>query len=522
MSSSEENNLFDIEDVNANVVNNDSSDSFDSLYSSEDSIGITRGTSQHGFCIPVITITSDDEDEQVSELEKDWAALPSLAIENIYSFLSRIDQSRMSQVCSRWANDFNSPCLWKTMKFYLPEQDYSSEIYPEVRFARKYASMFRHVEITCKRVRTHLIRVIWKQLKLFLQALESSSQLASIKFFKMKNYFRHLDDILYEDLFKTIINLFNSQKNLKTVVLEESRFSKTEGLDVLKAIFHSESNTIRNLTLRGFVNEAAYTELNSQYWANLSEVCSRIANVQSLEVDYTQIFEEIINCLYEKLSSGEYQIDKKKPSTSILNIYCEDKGQSGFKGILPETWRYLKNVFPNMKVKMDVTVNHNLNTEMEKFLVKGIPLQALDFRFGKISTSSRIDISDLFVHLKSCKYQYHLETLNILWMPSIADFIGSVIPFVQSCKKLETFHLHAEYTPIGIENVLKAFLENLPASLKSITLWFNNLQEDEDDDNLRKLSEEYYVLFNSQSIEFFLVVDPCRRLRGRTPNITVP
>ncbi|GBM83707.1 hypothetical protein AVEN_156143-1 [Araneus ventricosus] len=511
-------NLADLEDGNANIIienrDSNSSNSTENLYSS-----ISSDTYQQRNSIQLITIDSDDDDEQILDNEINWAELPSPAVENIYSFLSRTDQSRMSQVCSRWSNDFNSPRLWKTMKFYLPEYDYSSEIYPEVRFALKYAPMFLHVEIICKTVRSHLTSVIWKQLTFFLKAMASSSQLTSIKFIDMGKYFHRVDYIIYADILKIIISFFNSQKNLKTVVFQDSHFSKEEGMELLKAIL-SDSTTVRNLTLRGFVYEATSTVLSRQYTLNLTEVCCRITNVQSLEVEYTQIFEDVINNLFEMLSSGNYQLDKKKSSMTTLIIYSEDKAQTGFRGILPGTWKYLTNAFPDLKVKMDVTIHSHLTNEMEKFLVREMPLQTLDFRFRKLSP--RIDISSLLTYLQLCKYQNHLEVLNILWLPSIADFAGSVHSFVQSCNKIKTLHLHAERTPAGIENVLKAFLENHPMSLNSITLWFNNLQEGEGVDNLTALSEKYYALFKSQGIECFLVLERSPRQRRRETNVIAP
>ncbi|GBM11389.1 hypothetical protein AVEN_249136-1 [Araneus ventricosus] len=136
--------------------------------------------------------------------------------------------------------------------------------------------------------------------------------------------------------------------------------------------------------------------------SNLSEVCDRIVNVQSLDVDYTQIFEEVINYLHEKLSSGDYQLDKKKPNVSTLDIYSEEQTQSAFRGIPHGTWKYLKNIFPDLKVKMGVIIHSHLDGEMEKFLVREIPLKTLEFQFEN-SSDSVIDISFLFPHLQICK-----------------------------------------------------------------------------------------------------------------------
>ncbi|GBM18305.1 hypothetical protein AVEN_147426-1 [Araneus ventricosus] len=199
------------------------------------------------------------------------------------------------------------------MKFYLPEHDYSSKIYPEVRFARKYASMFRHVEIICKTVRTHLFGVIWRQLKMFLKAMESSSQLSSIKFIDMKDYLINLDgyevhEEHYQIIIKIVISIFNTQDSIKTVVFEESSFRIEVCSELLKTIFHSDRNTIRNLILRGSINEAPpFSEVQrSRRNMNIlrchqkcvsifSELCGRMAYIQSLEIDYTQFFEGIMN-----------------------------------------------------------------------------------------------------------------------------------------------------------------------------------------------------------------------------------
>ncbi|GBN36854.1 hypothetical protein AVEN_114762-1 [Araneus ventricosus] len=93
------------------------------------------------------------------------------------------------------------------------------------------------------------------QLKLFLQAMTLLSQLTSIRFINMGNYFRHLDCDFNDDLLMAFISFFSSQENLKTVVLQNCRFLPNDGLEILKAIFHCDSNTIINLTLRGFLSK---------------------------------------------------------------------------------------------------------------------------------------------------------------------------------------------------------------------------------------------------------------------------
>ncbi|GFY76373.1 f-box domain-containing protein [Trichonephila inaurata madagascariensis] len=506
------------DDTNSVVIVYSSSDSSDNsndhIYASGDSSDINNNSSsQENFhCIDLID--SDDEKDEF-ENEKNWSDLPSLAIENIYSFLSRTDQSRMSLVCSRWANVYGSPCIWKTIKFYLPEHEYPSEVYPEVKFVRKYGSMFRHVEIICKRIRTHMLGIIWKQLKFFLLGLVSNSQLVSIKFINMGNYFRHLDDFIRKDVLNSINSFFASQENLRTVVFEDSRLHKEEGMELLSSVYQSNKATLRKLKLRGFVNDSDHNEVSNSYLFKLSSVCGIISTVQNLEIDYTQIFEDILRCFVEQISAGIHQIDKNKHHKPLVNMYCEGLRYMRFQGISPACWKCFANVFPNPRVTVDITIHSNIRNEIGMFLIREMPLKTLDFRFEKTYSSPRVDITSLFDHLLFCKYQDHLEMVNILWMPPIANLASAVIPFLQACKKIQIFHLHAQYISNEIEDILKAMLENHPASLKSITLWFNSAINEEDEYNLNALSEQYYPLLETQGIEIFLLLDPGRRLRRR-------
>ncbi|GBN35247.1 hypothetical protein AVEN_215439-1 [Araneus ventricosus] len=80
-----------------------------------------------------------------------WAQLPSIPLEGIYSFLLREDQINMSQVCRNWSEGFSSPSVWKKFMFSLTEAQLSMDPCPKIKCAEKYSRMFRHVEIDCIR-----------------------------------------------------------------------------------------------------------------------------------------------------------------------------------------------------------------------------------------------------------------------------------------------------------------------------------------------------------------------------------
>ncbi|GBN71791.1 hypothetical protein AVEN_98540-1 [Araneus ventricosus] len=122
------------------------------------------------------SIASNESEE--CEEKGQWSELPSLPLENIYSFLTRQDQVNMSMVCRKWSEGYGSPSVWKTFKFDFRDSQVSKNTCKVMTFVRKYSRMFRHVEIDCIHEEKRCLIKSWSRYFIeFLQILTSNSQL---------------------------------------------------------------------------------------------------------------------------------------------------------------------------------------------------------------------------------------------------------------------------------------------------------------------------------------------------------
>ncbi|GBN23935.1 hypothetical protein AVEN_195031-1 [Araneus ventricosus] len=164
-----------------------------------------------------LTKTIESNEKEECEKQGKWSELPSLPLEKIYSFLRREDQVRMSLVCRSWSEGYGSPSVWKTFGFYLTESQLSLDACPVMKFAQKYSSMFRHVEI--ESTYTHdCLRKIWcRHFVEFLKILTTKAQLTSVKFLYFANFLWRLDKPTYNNICREIVDFLASQRHLKRV-----------------------------------------------------------------------------------------------------------------------------------------------------------------------------------------------------------------------------------------------------------------------------------------------------------------
>ena len=64
----------------------------------------------------------DEEDDETKEYVKEssfgeWAQLPDLVIEKVFSYLSITDRFHSSLVCKPWYEAFHMPYVWSTFTF---------------------------------------------------------------------------------------------------------------------------------------------------------------------------------------------------------------------------------------------------------------------------------------------------------------------------------------------------------------------------------------------------------------------
>ncbi|GBN95113.1 hypothetical protein AVEN_127528-1 [Araneus ventricosus] len=169
--------------------------------------------------------TASNDTEQCEKQEQ-WSELPSLPLENIYSFLRREDQVNMSLVCRSWSEEYGSPSVWKTFRFDLTESQLSLDTCPVMKFAQRYSSMFRHVEIETPlfSITNDLMRNFCRYVIQFLQILSKNTQIISIQFHSFSVCLIHMRNPPYnENMVARQHDAISIQraKNCQTLVLSK-------------------------------------------------------------------------------------------------------------------------------------------------------------------------------------------------------------------------------------------------------------------------------------------------------------
>ncbi|GIY10865.1 f-box domain-containing protein [Caerostris extrusa] len=289
----------------------------------------------------VITVEDSSTIDKPQIAAAQWSELPSLPLELIYSFLNRPDQIRMSQVCRKWSEGYSSPPVWKSFQFYLPYSEISSEICPEVKFARKYSSMFRHVEIASTSIRI---------------GMTDQSNLG--------NYLRQLDDETYADIFRSIASFLESQNHLKSVEFRDCFYPFQEGVELLRAATEKSRESLRHLVFRGFVDdEFSNRERHASVAASLPSLASeRLSNLTVLETDYSLIFDNMFP--RQPLISDAFK-NNKMNNLSKLVLHCEGFKQTHFQGLSSAFWRCFSQYNPKLKIELYFVPGSQSRREME-------------------------------------------------------------------------------------------------------------------------------------------------------------
>ncbi|GIY61245.1 f-box domain-containing protein [Caerostris darwini] len=453
----------------------------------------------------VITVDDSSAIDEPQIAAAQWSELPSLPLELIYSFLNRPDQIRMSQVCRKWSEGYSSPPVWKSFQFYLPYSEISSEICPEVKFARKYSSMFRHVEIASTSIRIGMTDQSWRQLKVFLHILTHNSQLQSIKFRNLGNYLRQLDDETYADIFRSIASFLESQNHLKSVEFRDCFYPFQEGVELLRAATEKSRESLSQLVFRGFVDdEFSNREQHASVAVSLpSLVSERLSNLTVLETDYSLIFDNMFP--RQPLISDAFK-NSKMNNLSKLVLHCEGFKQSHFQGLSSAFWRCFSQYNPKLKIELYFVPGSQSRREMEFYILPGMPITLLDYRLDRLHASSVMAIEVLYNHLLACKMNDHLLAVYLVWMRPIPD-LSTLHPFLQACSKLKCLQLFTLYPANGIDVLLRSWIENRPASLQEVLISISNVRNEDDYLSLTTVADEYVPLLQVLGLNVFLIID---------------
>ncbi|GBN68500.1 hypothetical protein AVEN_18953-1 [Araneus ventricosus] len=474
----------------------------DTLYTSEKGfdVGINNPTEMEYMTEKGDNVTAESLDStETEEFEQQgqWSDLPSPPLERIYSLLYRNDQVNMSLVCRKWSEGYRSPSVWKTFHFDMTESQVLMDTCSVMKFARKYSSMFRHVEIFCTiSTNKHLIYTWCRHFIEFLQILTSNSQLISVKFLNLVVCFAYMDSPTCGVVCTAIVNFLGLQHHLKRVEFYRCLFGFKECAEVLKEITENSRESLRHLVLRGFVRN---DPMDKDQDSNVAEIIPTIVGLPSLttlETDYSLIFENMF-----ARQSAAIQTSKNRTrllSKIVLNYDNDSMKIEDFRGLKSADWRCLKRLYPDLQVEFNLTSDSPSWREVEFFIVPNMPITWLNYAYEKINLelhqSSLIGIDVLLDHLLACKANDHLVSLHLKWVLPIPDISSIFIPFLQACKKLKCMDLSIVYPANGIVVLMQSWLKNRPDCLEEVHIAISDLKCGDDTWSFMSLMTEYKSL----------------------------
>ncbi|GFT59504.1 f-box domain-containing protein [Nephila pilipes] len=445
--------------------------------------------------------------EEISQKEDKWSLLPSVPLELIYSFLSRSDQRHMARVCRKWADGYNSPSVWKSFRFDLPGTEFATDVYPEIKLARKYGAMFRHVEIECSSISSAMADIAWRQLKVFLHILTNISQLVSVEFRNLGSYLHQLDTTNYDDIVRVIANFLESQQFLKKVEFHYCHFQFQECVELFKAMSEKSRESLTHLVFRRFVDDDEPVMLEEGRVAaeSLPELISeRLPYLRILETDYSLFFD---NMFSRHSNIADTFRNGRLLSLSKVILHCEGFKRQRFRGLTSTIWRHLRQACPELEVELYFLPGSQLRRELEFFVLPDMPITFLDFKLDRHHTASTMDINTLFNNLLACKINNHLVTLYLVWMRSIPDLASALLPFLLACPKLKCLQMFTHHPVNGIDDILRSWLETRPVSLEEVLISISNVRNEDDYMSLTTLADEYVPLLQVLGLNTFLIID---------------
>ncbi|GBM18984.1 hypothetical protein AVEN_1599-1 [Araneus ventricosus] len=446
---------------------------------------------------------SQTDSTEESDTKVQWAELPSIPLEKVYSFLSRGDQINMSQVCRQWSEGFNSPAVWQNFRFSLTESELSMDHCPKIKCAEKYSRMFRHVEIDIVRnFDEHLIETWCRRLKVFLDILSGNSQLTSLKVRWPENFFLFNTMTCAKDLQNHIEGFVHDQK-IGSFESEPKRvkigfhsyyfFSPLAGLLNLWA----EEKILEfpmHFVLRRFVNNIApmdqeNTAVSQDLHTLLCQKSEIFRMLSNLQTEYSFIFERMP-------ASQSADIDKLRSSLpSKIILSCYGSIQQHHQGLESDSWRFLKQLYPDIQVEMYFETDSQSRREVEFFIVPDIPITQLEYSFSvcKSEHSSIMEIDALLNHLLTCKTNEHLVSLRLAWILPIPDLASTFIQFLQAFKKLKCLQIFIVYPANGIDRLLRSWLEIRPESLEKVFIDISDIGNEDNSSSLMNTVGEFIM-----------------------------
>ena len=356
---------------------------------------------------------------------RDWSMLPHHILVNIFSYMSRADQSRSARVCKSWNDIFNSPYLWTYFNFwfYMPSQEKYTKCLD--KFGKYLRHVFIELDQSVEANRSNACKVIEGLAALNERRLKS----LKIRFTGENPYF-----YTGKEFIEALSLLLGQKENCKIIqVLKELDLG---GLmvpfdDKLINLISANHQEIEILKIQ---NRVLVCKVTPESIVRLIQKCRKL---KDLRLYNCSLSEDVLLALTE----GD------REPLEHLSVVCRREEKYG-KDIGSDTWQAVVNKLPNLRVSLgfDHTVElHKVSMVMKPEIpVSVLKLETFTYIYSEVRLATRY-------------YSKTLEKL-VLQTPlsrNSPELNKALIELAEQCTNLRSMHVFCVLDEPTVNKILE-------------------------------------------------------------------
>ncbi|XP_054278398.1 F-box only protein 33-like [Macrosteles quadrilineatus] len=350
--------------------------------------------------------------------EVSWNNLPSVILNEIFSYLSHNDKVRASSTCSNWRLALSHPKCWRNVKFVVKPQDNFANSIARTRYLVEFAARKLHnavitfdsMDPACVDEISNVIESLAENANLKSLFLNPSNCSLDCPSGQGDDWSKYIESKFATPLINAI-RKSHQMEALSLGCLEELISSHAK--NILELIVNKHANNIKVLglaTIKDYPDDYFITDLNIR-------LLKPLVNLQILSIDYCHVNDNLLHIL------GDTQLQRLV--VHVHGIMDEHPGTT------EGAWTYLTRKLPHCELRLTLIHSYDgVDVLHTKILRHAMPLTHL-----KVFFCEKLNIEA--VHQLSL----YSDTLRSIWWVDSMSNTGNhslvestlVNPFVMCC-----------------------------------------------------------------------------------------
>lgn len=265
-----------------------------------------------------------------------WVNLPDVVMIEVFKYLPDCDRARAAQVCTNWAQIFDSPCLWRSRYFELG--GYRAQLHGirACRFAENFGQYLKYLSISCSHPSYYTCKLFQKSIdELFGVLKEAGTQLVEFEMcrLELERYWKF--DTPKEKLISIFSKFMKTQRHLRSFDMSSAQLPAFGGCRILDAIAHSSGSIVQDLLMDDFFHSRLAVYQVKKY----QKVIGKFNNLKYISLNYNCISEEILEILTKSLYGKLHFMN--------IKVFRSDPHLHRISG---HTWKQFTRACPRLRV----------------------------------------------------------------------------------------------------------------------------------------------------------------------------